>query len=374
MGSTINTDKIGKLGFGYMRLPRNGEKIDYEHSNGMADIFLESGGTYFDVAYVYDGAEVALRETVIKRHPRESFQVASKLPCGMIGPNNPDLKLEDLFNTSIERLGTDYIDFYLLHGINSSSNKHVEEIGAWDYVAKLKKEGKIRHLGFSFHGYEEDLDEILTAHPETEFVQLQINFFDWDNPKVNGRRLHEIAVKHNKPIIIMEPLLGGKLASTESPIAKIFKDFAPNAPLASWSLRFVDELEGVFTTLSGMSNYEQIAENIKIYSDIKPLSKEEHSVIEKAVEALKQIPNIACTECNYCKDCPSKIRIPQLIGLYNSYLMHKTDENLGGSYGWMTNGHGKAKDCTACGICETACPQDLEIIDTIAKLSTMFDK
>jgi len=370
MRSTINTDKIGKLGFGYMRLPRNDGEFDWEHINKMADTFLKNGYTYFDAAYTYDGAEFALRESVVKRHPRDSFQIASKLPITMISDEKP---LEHFLETSLERLGTDYIDFYLLHGINSQANKLAEQHGVWEYFSKLKEQGKIRHIGFSFHGPADDLDEILTKHPETEFVMLQINFYDWNNPKVNAKKLHEITLKHNKPFIVMEPLLGGKLASKDSPIAPLFNDFDSNASLASWALRFVAELEGSFLTLSGMSNFEQLSENIALFSDIKPLSKDEYSVLEKAVEALRAIPHIACTDCNYCKDCPENINIPALIGLYNDFLRHKTETNLIGTYNWLTNGRGKTKDCTACGVCETACPQDLEVIDTMSKLSRMFD-
>jgi hypothetical protein len=313
---------------------------------------------------------VALCESVIKRHPRDSFQIATKLPLNMV---NAERSMESLFKTSLERLGTDYVDFYLLHGINSGGSKHAEELGAWEYLADLKAKGKIRHMGFSFHGHPEDLDEILTKHPEAEFAQLQINYWDWDREKVLARRIYEIARNHNTPIIVMEPLLGGKLASDDSPISELMRGVNPEASLASWALRYVAQLEGVFVTLSGMSNYEQLADNVKTYANLKPLTEEEKGIIDKAIEILKGVPRIGCTECNYCKDCPSKIRIPMLINLYNDHIVHKTTTNLNGSYGWMTSGHGKARDCTACGLCEKACPQDLEIIDTIAKVSKLFD-
>ena len=367
---TIDTAKIGKLGFGYMRLPRIDGEFDYEQINKMADTFLSEGGTYFDAAYVYEGAEVAFRESVVKRHPRESFTIATKLPLNLV---TPEKSMEDIFNTSLERLGTDYIDFYLLHGINSGGNKLAEELGAWDFVAEKKAQGKIRHIGFSFHGHCEDLDELLTKHPETEFVMLQINYFDWDRDKVNARRLHEIGCKHNVPMISMEPLFGGKLTSEDSPIAEILKKANKDASMASWALRFVAQLEGIFVTLSGMSTYDQVTDNLKTFADIKPLSADEMAVIDQAVKILRETPRIECTSCDYCKDCPAKIRIALLIGLYNDHLIHKTTTNLGGSYNWMTSNHGKAKDCTACGICEKECPQDLPIIDTVAKVSKLFD-
>lgn len=370
MTSKINFSKIGKLGFGYMRLPRINGKFDEPQINKMADTFLENGGTYFDAAYVYEGAEVALCNSVVKRHARDKVQIASKLPIGMI---KPELTAEMLFNTTLERLGTDYVDFYLLHGINSRGNEQSEKLGAWDFVAERKAKGQIRHIGFSFHGDNEELDEILKKHPETEFVQLQINYSDWYNPDTNAKRLHEIAVSHNVPIIIMEPLLGGKLASKDSPMAKFLNALNPNASLASYAFRFTASLENVFVTLSGMSNFEQMEDNLKTYADLKPLTSEEFAAIEKGVEALLAVPGVGCTECNYCKDCPSNIPIPLLIGLYNEYLTYKTTTNLQGGYAWRTNGRGKAKDCTACGACENVCSQRLEIVDIIKKVSGMFD-
>lgn len=370
MADTVNIEKIGRLGFGYMRLPRIDGEFDYEQINKMADAFLASGGTYFDAAYVYDGAEVAFRESVVKRHPRESFTIATKLPLGFVKPGK---SIEDIFNTSLERLGTDYIDFYLLHGINSGGNKNAEEIGAWKFMTDMKAQGKIRHIGFSFHGYCEDLDEILTKHPETEFIMLQMNYFDWDREEMNARRLHEIGCKHNVPMIAMEPLFGGKLTSEDSPIADLMKKANKDASLASWALRYVAQLEGVFVTLSGMSTYEQVLDNINTFEDLKPLSADEMAVIDEAVKVLRESPRVECTSCNYCKDCPADISIAQLIHLYNDFLVHKTATNLGGSYNWMTSGRGKARDCTACGVCETACPQNLPIIETIANVSKMFD-
>jgi len=370
MASTIQFDKIGKLGFGYMRLPKIDGKFDKAHVDKMVDEFLNSGGTYFDAAYVYDGAEVALRETLVKRYPRDKFQIATKLPVGMVNENRP---LEHFIETSLERLGTDHIDFYLLHGINSKASKMAEENGAWEYFAKLKKQGVVKHIGFSFHGHPEDLNEILTKHPETEFVMPQLNYNDWDKPKVKARRIYEIAREHDVPLVAMEPLLGGKLASEDSPIAEIFHKANPNVSIASWALRFIAQLEGVFVTLSGMSTAEQMSDNVKTFTDIKPLSKDEMVLIENVIKALRSVPCIECTSCNYCKDCPVDIPIPNLIHLYNDHLIHKTTTNLDGSYGWMTGGRGKARDCTACGACEDICPQNLEIIDTIAKVSKLFD-
>jgi len=370
MTSLSLSENTVKLGFGYLRLPKTDGKPDQSLINKMVDKFLSSGGIYFDTAYVYEGSETALRETVVKRHPRESFKIATKLQLDVVGP---EMSMEDILDTSMERLGIDYIDSYLIHGINSGSNQKAEKLGAWDHLLKLKAQGLIRHMGFSFHGPPEDLDEILQKHPEAEFVQLQLNYFDWENPKVQSRRLYEIAREHNKPIIVMEPLLGGKLASTDSPAAELFFKADPDASPASWGLRFVAGLDGVIMTLSGMSSYEQMTDNIATFTNFSPLTKDERSVIDKAAGILRSVPRVGCTQCNYCKDCPSNIHIPMLIDVYNDFLIHKTTTNLDRFYYLATVGSGKALDCIACGACERICPQSLPIVETMANISKMFD-
>jgi len=370
MSNTIQ-ENIWKLGFGYMRLPKKDGGFDMEQINAMADTFIGSGGTYFDAAYVYEGAEVALRESVIKRYPRERVQIATKINLHMA--NTPE-QLAEQFNVSLERLGTGYIDFYLLHGINSMTNKKAEEIGAWAYLTELKAKGLIRHMGFSFHGPPEDLEEILGKHPEAEFAQLQINYFDWDNPKVNSRSLYEIARKFDVPVIIMEPVKGGMLASEASPVAGLLRGANPGAPLVSWALRFASQREGVLVTLSGMSSLQQLSENVAVFSDIKPLTEDELKILEKAVGIINAVPRIDCTTCRYCvNDCPSKIPIPFIIDVYNSFLLHKTTTNLSHGYRLWTRDGGKAGDCIACRACEDVCPQKLDIVDTLAKASALFD-
>ena len=371
MASSIKTEKISKLGFGYMRLPRNEGVVDIEQVKKMADTFLESGGTYFDAAFVYEGAEVALRESVVLRHPRENIQIATKLNLHFV--EKPE-QLDEQFKTSLERLGTDYVDFYLLHGLNSATSKKAEDLGAWTYLSDLKAKGLIRHMGFSFHGPPEDLEEILSKHPEAEFVQLQINYLDWENPKVQSRRLYEIARKHDVPIIVMEPIKGGMLTGDTSPIAGLLREANPKASMASWALRYTAQLDGVFVTLSGMSTYEQLADNVATFADFKPLSGDEQKVLQKAVEIFDAVPRIACTTCRYCvNDCPQKIMIPTLIDMYNSYLVYNTTTNLDHGYRMWTRNNGKAGDCVACGVCEDICPQDLEIIETLKKVSALFD-
>jgi len=371
MSNLIQAERIGKLGFGYMRLPQKDGKDDIEQIIRMADAFIKSGGTYFDTAYTYDNSEVSLRESVIKRYPRDSVQIATKLYLRLASNIK---QVDEQFRTSLDRLGTDYIDFYLLHGINAELSKNAEDLGVWLYLAELKEKGQIRHIGFSFHSSAEELDEILSKHPETDIVQLQINYSDWENQSINSRGLYETARKHHKPIVVMEPLKGGLLTSEASPIAELLHNANPDVSMASWALRYTAELEGVLVTLSGMSTFEQVADNIAIFTDIKPLSADEHAVLAKAVGIFNSVPRIECTSCRYCvRDCPAKISIPSLIGIYNNYLIHNPLNNLSRSYMIWTKNAGRARDCTACRVCEDSCPQHIEIVDALAKISGIFD-
>ncbi|MCL2126510.1 MAG: aldo/keto reductase [Oscillospiraceae bacterium] len=371
MPSTIQQEKISKLGFGYMRLPRKGDGFDMEQIKKMADDYIASGGNYFDTAFVYDGSEVALRESVIKRYPRDTYNIATKLNLHFV--EKPE-QLQEQFNTSLERLGTDYVDFYLLHGLNAMASKKAEELGAWAYLAELKSKGLIRHMGFSFHAPPEDLEEILTKHPEAEFVQMQLNYLDWDNPKVQARAVYEVARKHDVPVIVMEPIKGGMLTGDASPIAGLLKEANPNASLASWALRFAASLEGVFVTLSGMSAYEQLADNVATFKDFKPITNEEQETLKKAVEIFDSVPRIPCTSCRYCvKDCPRKIAIPMMIDTYNNYLTYNTTTNLDHGYHMATMNGGKASDCIACRVCESICPQKIDIVATLELVAKLFD-
>ena len=373
MPNTIDTAKIGKLGFGYMRLPRIGDKFDIQQINKMADVFLESGGTYFDTAHIYTGSEVVLRESVVERYKRdrEKFQIATKLSLFSV---NAHEDLEKQFRISFDRLGADYFDFYLLHGLNAKGSQKAEDVGAWDFFRELKEKGLIKHLGFSFHGTPEDLEIILSKHPETEFVQLQLNYLDWTSPETQSRLLHRIACKHKTPIVVMEPLRGGLLASESSPAASFLQEADPKASIASWALRFTASLEGVFVTLSGMSSLKQMMDNIATYADLKPLTDDEITFIDRAVELINAVPRVDCTDCKYCIDvCPSKIPIPTIIDLYNEYSVYKTIEGLDRIYWLVTRNTARAEACTACKECEDICPQNLDVSDTLVKASAAFD-
>lgn len=372
MADTYLGESIGKLGFGFMRLPKKGDGFDYEPMKKMVDTFLSHGFSYFDTAFVYQGSEESLRETLVRRHPREKFKIATKLPSMLL--KKPD-DLKSFFDTSIKRLGVDFIDFYLLHGLSGEHNKKVEELGGWEFLRKLKDEGKIRHYGFSYHDTPENLDLILSKHPDTEFVQLQINYLDWDSEDVQSRRLYETARKHGKPVIIMEPVKGGLLAGEGSEIEKVFKAANPNVSAASWAVRFAASLEGLITMLSGMTNMQQLKDNIKTIKNLIPLSSEEMNVVHKAVKVLRSIPRVPCTGCRYCVDnCPEKINIPSLMNIYSDYLKYRAVSNADEfAFSTATMNGGKPSSCITCRVCESRCPQHIEITSILKQMVNIYE-
>ena len=249
-------ESIKKLGFGLMRLPQKDEKIDIEQTKEMVDRFLAAGFTYFDTAWAYAGSEDAIRQALVERYPRESYQLATKMAAWINCKTREEAT--EQFETSLRQTGAGYFDFYLLHNLGESRTEVFENFDLWNWALEKKKEGLIRHVGFSFHSTPEELDAILNAHPEAEFVQLQINYADWENPAIQSRACYEVARKHGKPVIIMEPVKGGMLATPPESVSDIFKAAEPDASCASWALRFAADLEGVITVLSGMSNVGQM--------------------------------------------------------------------------------------------------------------------
>lgn len=367
--------EIGKLGFGLMRLPMNGDEIDLEQMKQMVDKFIEKGFTYFDTAYAYVNgkSEVAVKEAIVNRYPRDKFQLATKMPIWLVKKYED---MQPIFDTQLERTGAGYFDYYLLHSLNQGSIQRLEEIGAWDFVSEMKKKGLIKHIGFSFHDKAEYLDKLLTMHPETEFVQLQINYVDWESDKVQSRLCYEIARKHNKPIIVMEPVRGGALAVLGPELQAIFKEANPSMSIASWAVRYVASLDGIMTVLSGMSNLEQMDDNLSYMVDFQPLTESELKTIDRVVEELKKIPTIPCTSCKYCvDDCPQKINIPALFEDYNNYNLYKNLEGVRGHYKWLiSSGNSeKASACIACASCEGHCPQHIAIIDTLKKVAGILE-
>lgn len=373
MSKTVLEENIQKLGFGLMRLPMNGEEVDIEQTKKMVDEFMAAGLNYFDTAYVYIGgkSEVALKEAVVDRYPRDSFRCASKLP--LFDMKDPS-EMMPIFQTSLDRAGLEFYDFYLLHALNKDTAKKADELGAWQFIAEQKAAGKIRHIGFSFHDSAEVLDEILTKHPEAEFVQLQINYADWESDNVQSRKCYEVARRHNKPIIIMEPVKGGSLAAMTPEAQQIFKDANPEMSVPSWAVRYAASLEGVLVVLSGMSTEAQLHDNVSYMKDFKPLTEEEHGIVKKVVDLLNSIPTIPCTGCKYCVDgCPQKINIPQIFRTMNSYTLYNNLEDAKRSYGHITHEGGKASECLQCGACESHCPQHIEIIETLKKAAADFE-
>lgn len=371
----MDITKMPKLGFGLMRLPEKDGKIDMEQVCEMVDAYMESGMNYFDTAYVYHSglSECVVKDAIVARYPRESFTVATKLPGWMLKCQED---VERIFNEQLERSGAGYFDYYLLHSLEEGQNyENMEKYDCFRWGMEKKAQGLIRHLGFSFHGTPALLEEILDKHPEVEFVQIQLNYLDWKNPVIQSGTLYEILRKRNIPMIIMEPVKGGTLAALEPMIEKLFQDYAPEASAASWALRFVGSLEGVATILSGMSNREQMQDNIDTFRDFKPLNEEEKAIINKAVATILDMDQIACTSCRYCCDgCPAQIKIPDVFRALNTARLYPKDDRQYSYYAKTTKDAGKAKDCVACGQCEGVCPQHLPIIELMKEAAGVFDK
>jgi len=365
---------IPKLGFGLMRLPMVGAEVDIEQTKTMVDMFLDAGFTYFDTAYGYLGgkSEMAVKTALVDRYPRERFQLATKLPAWAGAKNAEEAK--QMFYTSLERTGAGYFDFYLLHNLGNDRTHFFEDYGIWAFAKELKEKGLIKHLGFSMHDTADKLEEVLKAHPEAEFVQLQINYADWENESVQSRKCYEVCRKYGKPVVIMEPVKGGYLADLPEAVADVFKKADPDVSLSSWAIRYAASLDGLVTVLSGMSNIEQMQDNLGTMRGFKPLSADEQAVVAKALEVMNTIERIPCTACSYCtKDCPQQINIPGVFSAMNDYYVYGNLAKARGDYGFKTRVGGKAKDCIQCGQCEAACPQHISIIEQLKRCSEKFD-
>lgn len=369
-----------KLGFGLMRLPRldpnNEGSIDLEQTKQMVDTFLQRGFTYFDTAWMYCAfkSENAVKDALTSRHPRESYTLATKLHAAYIH------SLDDrdaIFNTQREKTGVEYFDYYLLHDVGVEHYEIYKKYDCFAWIAEKKRQGLIKHMGFSFHDTAEVLDKILTEHPEMEFVQLQINYLDWDSEGVQSRKCYEVATKHGKPVIVMEPVKGGTLAKLPAAAETLLRQADPGASIPSWAVRFAASLPNVKMVLSGMSSTDQLLDNTGYMQDFAPLTQQEQAVIAQVVGIINASIAIPCTGCAYCTEgCPMHIAIPKYFSLYNAEMQELKEKDFtsqGTYYDNLTLKFGKASDCIACGQCESVCPQHLPIIENLKRVAKQFE-
>ena len=371
-----------KLGFGLMRLPHtipdDSSSIDTETVMKMVDIMMEKGFSYFDTAIMYNGfaSQRAAKTAIVDRYPRESFKLATKLHSAFFKT------MEDrdrIFGEQLEQTGAGYFDYYLLHGLDSGSFPKYEKFDCFDWIMKKKEQGLVGHAGFSFHDSPELLDEILTKHPEMEFVQLQINYLDWESEWVRSREVYETAVRHGKPVIVMEPVKGGTLAGVPEAAENLMKTADPEMSVPSWAIRFAASLEGVGMVLSGMSTVEQVLDNVSYMENFVPLTDDEKVMVFRVADLINGNVAVPCTGCSYCTGgCPMDIPIPKYFSLYNEDMREDLKRK-----GWTVNfsnyrklagSHGKASECIECGQCEDVCPQHLPIIELMKDVSGHFDR
>lgn len=372
---------VKKLGFGLMRLPQNDPSdpadIDIAQLKQMVDLFMEKGFTYFDTAWMYNGfaSQRAIKPALVDRYPRESYTLATKLHCGFFDTLEGR---DEIFNAQLEQTGAGYFDYYLIHGIDSSNLPKYEGFDCFNWLLDKKAKGLVKHAGFSFHDAPELLDEILIKHPQMEFVQLQINYLDWESEWIQSRKCYEIAEKHGIPVIVMEPVKGGTLASVPEAAEKMLKAYNADLSVPSWAIRFAASLPNVKMVLSGMSNLDQMRDNVSFMEDFQPLTQEERKMCFAVADIINSRIAIPCTGCSYCTEgCPMKIAIPQYFSIYNEDMRENLEEkgwtvNFS-NYDMLTRKFGKASDCIACGQCESACPQHLTIIDYLKDVAAHYE-
>lgn len=376
-GSTMFEGK--KLGFGLMRLPltdaNDKGSIDIEALKEMVDTFMEQGFTYFDTAWMYCAfkSENAVKEALTDRYPRDRYTLTTKLHASYLKTKEDR---DRIFEEQRQKTGVDYFDYYLIHAIDQELYSIYNEMDCFNWLIEKKKQGLVKHIGFSYHDSAEFLDQVLTEHPEMEFVQLQMNYLDWESAEVQSRKCYEVASKHGKPVIVMEPVKGGILADVPAEVRESFAAYHPDLSVPSWAIRFVASLDNVAMVLSGMSNMEQLMDNISYMKEFVPMNAEETELVHKAAEMIKDSIAIPCTGCSYCTEgCPMQIAIPDLFRVYNKSKRGEiTDVEANEEYRQLTESGGKARECLACGQCQVACPQHLEIINYLKDVAKCMEK
>ncbi|MBR3750976.1 MAG: aldo/keto reductase [Clostridia bacterium] len=350
------------LGFGAMRFPcfEDGS-VDIEKVKVMIDEFMQAGFCYFDTAYYYHGvkSEGVLNEALVKRYPRESFLIADKMPLTIIKEQADYLPT---FNAQLERTGVEYFDFYLLHNLTREQIALTEQRGGFEFIKQMKQEGRVKHIGFSTHDNADALEALLARHPEVEFVQLQVNYLDWNNDMVQSRKCCEVARKYNKPIIVMEPVRGGTLANLPEDARALLDTVDKEASSASFALRYAASIDGVFMVLSGMSTLEQVRDNVRCFSELKEITDEEIKLLERVKEMVARTMLIPCTSCRYCTDgCPKHINIPAFFSGVNQTKLDPLAD-WRSIYAEALGDGGAPSDCIACGKCKKSCPQNIDIV------------
>lgn len=370
-----------KLGFGTMRLPLlvadDPKTVDREQFKQMVDKYMEKGFRYFDTAYPYhqETSELAVKECLVERYPREAYVLADKMPIIRVKDSSD---YQRYFDEQLEKTGVEYFDYYLLHNMGRDRYINTKKYGGFEFISDLKKKGLVKKIGFSFHDQADVLDQILSEQPDIDFVQLQINYLDWESQVTQSGACYRVAQKHGKKVVVMEPVKGGTLAKLPDEAMKVFLDFykakgytEANMPSpASLAIRFAASLEDVIMVLSGMSDIAQLEDNTSYMEEFKPLADDERELVERITAILKSVIKIPCTSCKYCmEECPMNINIPAYFGLYNLYSVTGKKTNM--YYERFSMNHGKASECVKCGKCENICPQHIEVrawLDEMAKL------
>lgn len=361
------------FGFGCMRLPMVNGEVDTEEMNRMVDVFLENGFNYFDTAHGYlDGkSEKALKTCLADRYERSRFILTNKLTNFFF---KKEEEIRPFFEQQLKDCGVEYFDYYLMHAQSADNFKFFKSCNAYEIAFALKEEGKVKHVGISFHDKADVLEQILTEYPQIEVVQIQFNYVDYDDPAVESRKCYEVCKKHGKPVIVMEPVKGGNLVNLPQSAKDIFSELGESSP-ASYAIRFAAGFEGIDMVLSGMSNLEQMTDNISYMKDFQPLNSTEMEAVQKVQEIFKGMNLIPCTACRYCEaGCPQKIAIPNLFAIMNAKQIYH-DWNADYYYNSVHTASGrKASDCIKCGKCEQTCPQHLEIRKLLEDVAKEFEK